>query len=242
MRFKAERMKNILYSFFLLLAAFVPRAGAVTLVEYHMHMQPSPAGERRVALTFDACTGKTDERIMRALLENEIKATIFVTGRWLKRNPATIATLKAHPELFEVENHGARHVPAIDVPEPVFGLVPAGSPKAVAAEVEDGAAAVQRQFYHWPRWYRGAAAEYTASSLELIKSLGFDVGGFSMSGDGGASWSREHAAHVISEARDGDVIIAHINQPTRPAGDGVVEGILKLKSEGFSFVRLNEGF
>jgi peptidoglycan/xylan/chitin deacetylase (PgdA/CDA1 family) len=224
-----------------LLASIAP-AHAVPLIEYHMHMEPSPEGQKRVALTFDACTGKTDTRILDALVQNEIKATIFVTARWLKRNPDAIAAFKAHPELFQIENHGAKHLPAIDVPQPLYGLKPAGSPAAVTEEVENGAAAVQTQFYHWPEWYRGAGAEYTASSLELIKSLGFEVGGFSMSGDGGATWTTAHAEKAVAAAQDGDVIIAHINQPTHPAGAGVVAGIMKLKAEGVIFVRLNEGF
>ena len=46
---------------------------------------------------------------------------------------------------------------------------------------------------------------------------------------------------AVAAAKDGDVIIAHINQPSRPAGAGVVQGILKLKENGFSFVRLDDG-
>lgn len=222
--------------------AFTTPAYAVPLIEYHMHMAPAQDGRKRVALTFDACTGKTDTRILDALVQNEIKATVFVTARWLKRNPEAIATFKAHPELFEIENHGAKHLPAIDVPQLLYGLKPAGSPAAVKTEVEDGAAAVQAQFYHRPQWYRGAGAEYTASSLELIKSLGFEVGGFTTSGDGGATWTTAHAEQAVAAAKDGDVIIAHINQPTHPSGAGVVAGILKLKAGGVIFVRLNEGF
>lgn len=211
------------------------------LIEYHMHMEPSDGG-KRVALTFDACTGKVDERILKALVDNNIKATIFVTARWLKRNLAAIATLKTHSNLFEIENHGAKHLPAVDVPMNVFNLVAAGSPEAVKAEIEGGDTAVKSAFGTTPHWYRGAAAEYTKSSLELIHTLNFRPAGFSLSGDGGASWSMSRAAKAVAGARDGDVIIAHINQPTNPAGAGVVEGMLKLKAEGFSFVTLDMGF
>ena len=211
------------------------------LIEYHMRMEPSD-GNKRVALTFDACTGKVDERILNALIENKIKATIFVTARWLKRNPAAIVTLKAHSDLFEIENHGAKHLPAIDVPMNVFNLVAAGSPEAIKAEVEGGQAAVKSVFETTPQWYRGAGAEYTKSSLELIRTLNFKPAGFSLSGDGGALWSTSRSARAVANAKDGDVIIAHINQPTRPAGAGVVEGILRLKAEGFDFVTLSEGF
>ncbi len=216
-------------------------ATASGLIEYHMQMKPSDSG-KRVALTFDACTGHVDDRILNALVDNKIKATIFVTARWLKRNPQAIITLKAHADLFEIENHGARHLPAVDEPHPVFGLAPAGSPDGVRKEVKDGATAVETAFGHRPTWFRGAAAEYTKTSLELIRTLNFKIGGFSMSGDGGASWTAGHAEKTIAAAKDGDVVIVHINQPTKPAGPGVVAGILKLKAEGFAFVTLNEGF
>ncbi len=229
---------------FLLAAALgvpQPSYAAHGLIEYHMHMEPNDNG-KRVALTFDACTGKTDERILDALIENKIKATIFVTGRWLKRNPAAIATLKANADLFEIENHGAKHLPAVEVPMTVFNLKAAGSTEAIKAEVEGGDTAVKSSFGITPRWYRGAGAEYTKSSLELIPTLNFKPAGFSLSGDGGALWSRTRAARTVAAAKDGDVIIAHINQPAKPAGAGVIEGILKLKDQGFSFVTLNEGF
>lgn len=211
------------------------------LIEYHMHMEPSDDG-KRVALTFDACTGKVDERILKALVDNKIKATIFVTARWLKRNLAAIATLKAHSDLFEIENHGAKHLPAVDVPMNVFGLVAAGSAEAIKIEIEGGETAAKVAFGTTPHWYRGATAEYTKSSLELIRTLNFKPAGFSLSGDGGASWSAFRAAKAVASAKDGDVIIAHINQPTKPAGAGVVQGIIKLKDEGFTFVTLDEGF
>ena len=219
----------------------LPANAGQNLIEYHMHMPPSDNG-KRVALTFDACMGKTDERILKALVENSIAATIFVTARWMKYNRAATATLKAHPDLFEIENHGAQHLPAVDVPMNLFNLATAGSPEAVKTEVSLGATAVVVIFDHQPKWFRGAGAEYTRSSIELIQSMNMRIAGFSFSGDGGATWTAKHAAKAITNAKDGDVIIAHINQPAKPAGAGVVEGILKLKAEGFTFVTLNEAF
>ena len=223
------------------LSAPLPQLSSHHLIEYHMHMEPSE-GTKRVALTFDACTGKADVRILNALVENNIKATIFVTGRWLKRNPAAIATLKANTDLFEIENHGAKHLPAIDFSTRIFGLTSAGSGDAIKLEVLAGAAALNAAFGTSPQWYRGAAAKYTIGAMELIQSLNYKIAGFSLSGDNGATWSSSQAAKAIAAAMDGDVIIAHINQPSKPAGAGVVEGILKLKADGFNFVTLNEGF
>lgn len=212
-----------------------------SLIEYHMRMAPSAEG-KRVALTFDACTGKVDDRILATLVDNKIKATIFVTARWLKRNAPAIAELKAYPELFEIENHGAQHLAAVDEPGLVFSQHTAGSPDGVKREVLGGAAALHKSFDTEPVWFRGATAEYTQTTMDEIKAMGYKIAGFTFSGDGGALFSSEHAARIIAKAQDGDVILAHINQPGRSAGSGVVEGILRLKAEGFNFVTLNEGF
>jgi peptidoglycan/xylan/chitin deacetylase (PgdA/CDA1 family) len=197
---------------------------------------------QRVALTFDACSGKVDMRILDALVQHKIKSTLFVTGRWLRRNPDAIAIMAAHADLFEIENHGARHLVAIATPTKVFGVKAAGNAAALAEEVKGGAEAIAAAFGQQPTWFRGATATYTKSSENDIEAMGYHIAGFSRLGDGGAAFSTARTAKAFASAEDGDVIIAHINQPLRPAGEGVVEGIAALKAKGFVFVTLNDAF
>ncbi|MFO1034937.1 MAG: polysaccharide deacetylase family protein [Hyphomicrobiales bacterium] len=224
-----------------LLAALLaaPQAArAENLVSPQLHLAPSPIP--RVALTLDACSGHTDNRILDALIANNIKSTIFVTARWLRRNPETLARMLARRDLFEIENHGAEHVFAAPWPAKLFGVKSAGSAAALKAEIEGGAAAIKAATGRTPHWYRAAVAEYAESALPLIRSLDVKIAGYSLAGDGGAQYSEQWTAHVISHARPGDVILAHINQPSRPAGAGVVEGVLALKAQGVQFVWLDE--
>jgi peptidoglycan/xylan/chitin deacetylase (PgdA/CDA1 family) len=221
--------------------ASLAQAQAQTLIEPHLSVRAGSRHGPRVALTFDACMGRVDERILNALVENNIRSTIFVTARWLKYNAKAAEVFKQHPELFEIENHGAMHVPAVDVPMAVFGLAAAGSPAAVQAEVQGGADAIEKIFGQRPQWFRGATGKYTHTSEKQIEGLKLRIAGYSLLGDGGASFSQAKAAHVIAAAKNGDVIVAHINQPKKPAGAGVVEGILKLKAAGFIFLRLKDG-
>ncbi|WP_407716694.1 polysaccharide deacetylase family protein [Mangrovibrevibacter kandeliae] len=211
------------------------------LTEPSLRLPPSKAGTPRVALTLDACGGRTDARILSALVEHRIPATIFATGLWLRRNPDAVAVLKAHPELFEVEDHGARHVPAIDRPMSVYGIRSAGSPEAVSAEVQGGAEALVAAGLAQPHWFRGATAKYTPSATAQISALGYRIAGYSINGDGGSMLGAAATEHHVEAARDGDVIIAHINQPTHPAGAGLVKGLLALKARGVVFVTLKEG-
>ena len=44
----------------------------------------------------------------------------------------------------------------------------------------------------------------------------------------------------MAAAKSGDVIVAHLNQPLRPSGAGVVEGLRMLQRQGTTFVRLDQ--
>jgi len=222
-----------------LLCASIAAAKQPDIVEPGLHIAPGGAAGPRVALTFDACMGKTDTRILSMLIENRVPATIFVTGRWLKHNQPVLAELKAHPDLFEIQNHGAMHVPAVDRAMKIYGIAAAGSPQAVAKEVEGGAAAIRAAGIE-PRWFRGSTARYSRSAIAQIRGLGFRIAGYSVNGDGGSLLGARASEKRIAAARDGDVVIAHINQPTHAAGAGVVKGILDLKAKGYSFVKLSD--
>lgn len=215
-------------------------AFAAHLVDPTLHIAKGGAAAPQVALTLDACTGRTDHRILDALVKNNIPATIFVTGRWLKNNKAALDVMLAHPDLFELEDHGARHVPAVTTQVRVYGIRTAGTEEAVRAEVEGGAKALLAASGRKAVWYRDATALYSPDAMTNIRSMGYRIAGFSLNGDEGASLPAATVARRIKAARDGDVIISHINQPTRPSGKGVVEGILALKAKGFRFVRLDQ--
>ncbi len=223
----------------LLTLALAPSAEASALEEPHMHIVPD-SDTPEVALTLDACMGAVDMRVLNVLIDNNVPATIFATRRWLVRNPDTVHLLVSHPDLFEIEDHGADHLPAVIGTQHPYGLVPAGTASAVRDEVVNGAQAIADATGRAPHWYRGAAALYSDDALELIAALGYRIGGFSLNGDLGASASTSKARRLVASAHSGDVIIAHVNQPRRPAGAGVAEGILDLLAKGFRFVRLDD--
>jgi len=221
--------------------AHPPVATGPKLVEPHLHIARSNiAGHARVALTFDACMGEADERILSTLVNERIPATIFVTARWLKRNPKAVAVLLQNPDLFELENHGEKHIPAIDKPVLVYGIASAGSPDAVRQEVEGGAAAMVASGIPAPRWFRGSTAKYDLSAIGQIRAMGYRIAGYSVNGDGGSLLGAAVTEKRISSAKDGDVVISHINQPTHAAGEGVARALVNLKAKGTEFVRLED--
>jgi peptidoglycan/xylan/chitin deacetylase (PgdA/CDA1 family) len=222
-------------------ATALARAKAPALVEPTLHIVPGGAAGPRVALTFDACMGKSDMRILDTLIDNRLPATIFVTERWIRTNRGVLETMLKHPDLFEIEDHGAMHVPAVDRPMRIYGIKAAGSAEAVRAEVAGGADAVLEASGRHPQWFRGATAKYTPAAIVEIRGMGLEVAGYSLNGDGGATFSANLAEKRMAAAKDGDVVIAHINQPGRQSGGGVAKGILDLKAKGYRFVKLADG-
>jgi peptidoglycan/xylan/chitin deacetylase (PgdA/CDA1 family) len=232
-------MRRLLLSLLAAVAITSPAAAKTHLIEPHIHIVPTGSAPE-VALTLDACMGAADMRIINALIDNQVPATIFATRRWLLHNPKVVHLLVSHADLFEIEDHGAEHLPAVIGTEKPYGLTPAGTANGVFNEVLGGAQAVQAATGIPPKWYRGAAALYTQDAIDLIGTMGFRIGGFSLNGDLGASATQKVAEARIAAARSGDVIISHVNQPTRSAGAGVVAGVLDLKAKGFKFVRLED--
>jgi peptidoglycan/xylan/chitin deacetylase (PgdA/CDA1 family) len=208
-------------------------------VEPRVRLAHPPPDRPTIALTLDACPGAFDERIAAALVESGIPATIFVTELWLRRNPAGLAFLLAHRDLFGLENHGELHIPPILGRRSMFGLPVAGDLAAVAREVNEGAASVSTTTGAASRWYRAAAGYYSPPAMAAIQQLGFGIAGYSLNADIGASLPARAVAGRIASATNGEIIVAHINQPYRPSGQGVVDGVRELQSRGASFVRLD---
>lgn len=216
--------------------ATVPRP-----IELHQMLVIPGDNEKIVALTLDACGGGYDEVLIRFLIERQIPATIFVTRRWITRYPAAAAHLNSHPQLFEIENHGARHVPAVIGPgRTVFGLPGSPDISHLKSEVLEGAQAVKLVTGTRPLWYRGAAAEYDRRAMESIEAMGFRIAGFSVNADEGATLSQKEISRRIAQVTPGDIIIAHMNRPGSDIAKGLAEGLETLLAQGYRFVLLRD--
>src|SRR5262245_23248330 len=211
-------------------------------VELHQRLDLSNlSGQNVVALTLDACSGTFDAALVRFLIDHRIPATIFATRRWLERNPEATAILTAHPDLFDIEDHGANHVPAvIGVGRRVYGI--AGSPDVahLREEVSLGAQAVEQATGARPRWYRGATALYDPQAVGDIEAMGYRIAGFSLNADAGATLSASKVAARIRAARSGDILIAHMNRPRSATAEGLAQGLSELQTRGYRFVLLRD--
>lgn len=234
-------MKNL---FLLSLAiAFAPLSveAAQQPIEIHHKLVPQPGVDKQVALTLDACSGKYDSDLIDFLIQHRIPATLFVTKRWLDRNPAGLSVIKAHLDLFQVEDHGEKHIPAvIGAGKSVYGIPGEPDVSHLRREVLEGARAIEEATGIAPRWYRDATAEYDSRSVEEIGKLGYKIAGFSVNADNGATSKKSAIEKRLARIKPGDVIIAHMNKPSSDTAEGLTAGLTRLLQEGVVFVRLDQ--
>lgn len=210
-------------------------------IEIHDQVVSQPGADKRIALTLDACGGKYDDHLISFLIEKRIPATIFATKKWLVRNPLGLSVIKTHLDLFDVEDHGEKHIPAIiGADRKVYGIP--GEPDVIhlRREVVEGARAVEEATGVAPHWYRGATGEYDAQSIKEIEKLGYKIAGFSVNADNGATLKKTTIEKRLMRVKAGDVIIAHMNKPASDTAAGLAAGLDHLLKAGFVFVRLDQ--
>ena len=210
-------------------------------VEVHERLDASAASQREVAITLDACGGRYDAQLIRTLVSLRVAATVFVTKKWLDRNPAGAADLLAHPDLFELEDHGTAHVPAvIGTGRRVYGIGGQPDEQHLRDEVGGAARAIEALTGRAPAFFRGATAVYDARALELIRAMGYQVAGFSVNADAGATLPEAGIVARLRAVQPGDVVIAHMNKPAGATAEAFAAALPELIQRGFRFVLLSQ--
>ncbi len=200
-------------------------------------------GEKIIALTFDACGwGKVsgyDEALVSYLIEENIPATLFISGKWIEDNPDRLLFL-ASQENFEIENHGYHHKPLSVSGRSQYGIRGTASAGEVYDEIFDNA---QRMFDltgRMPRFFRTGTAYYDDVAVDIAAALGETVAGFSVAGDAGATRTKAQIMAVCENVQSGDILLFHMNRPNSETAAGVAAAIPALRERGFSFVKLED--
>jgi peptidoglycan/xylan/chitin deacetylase (PgdA/CDA1 family) len=212
-------------------------------LELHHRIAPAQAaeGKPQAALTLDACGGAYDAALIRLLVSLQVPATLFVTLRWLNSNPLATAEILAQPQLFELQNHGSAHLPAVlGAGRALYGMRGVQDLAGLSAEVNGCAARITQLTGQVPRYFRGAGAAYDRAAIAAIEAMGQRVAGFSLNADGGATFSSAAVAQSLARLQAGDVVIAHMNHPASGTAAGFAKALPLLLAKGFRFVKLSQ--
>ncbi|MCL2331540.1 MAG: polysaccharide deacetylase family protein [Proteobacteria bacterium] len=203
---------------------------------------PANKDAKDLYLTLDACGGHGgdgyDSDIIIFLRANNIPATLFINARWADANPETFAELAADP-LFKIENHGTKHRAASVSGKYAHGIRGTKSAQELASEIGDNADKIEKLTGRRPTWYRSGAAYYDAESIKIItEKLKIKIAGFAKSLDAGATLPAHDVYRIAMTAKPGDILLAHMNQPTSPSGIGLQLALAELIKRGYTFRQL----
>jgi peptidoglycan/xylan/chitin deacetylase (PgdA/CDA1 family) len=196
-----------------------------------------------LALTFDACGTKYGDGYNKALIsllrQEHIPATLFVTGLWMDANPATFKELAADT-LFEIENHGLEHRPCATCGETEYGIQGTLNVGQAIDEVELNNRKIQKVTGRRPEFFRSSTAFCDESCVKVAGQLGITIISYDiLSGDAVPHTpAQEIANNILKDARDGAIVIMHMNHPESGTVEALRTAIPQLRKRGFSFVRL----
>jgi peptidoglycan/xylan/chitin deacetylase (PgdA/CDA1 family) len=196
----------------------------------------APAG-RQLALTFDACDHASDDRLLATLQQYNVPAVLFVCSKWIDANPGRTEQLAANP-LFDVGNHGTRHVPLSVTGRSAYGIAGTKSADKAVAEVWTNQNRIAALTGTAPYWYRTGTAHYDDVAVQIVHELGLTPVGFSVNADNGATSPPGKVGAAITSAAPGSIVLAHMNHPRSGTAAGVGAAIPAMLGAGWEFVRL----
>lgn len=204
-------------------------------------------GDKVVALTFDACgAGRrdgpgngVDAALIALLRRHDARATMFLNSRWIAANPKAFEDLADDPR-FEIANHGTRHLPLSVTGRSAYGENGTRDAGEVYDEVAGNHDELTRLLGKPPRWFRSGTAHYDDIAVRIVAELGERPVGFTVNGDGGATLPRMQIQRQLRQVTAGDIVIGHMNRPTRETAAGYGLGLPGLLAGGIRTVTLSE--
>jgi peptidoglycan/xylan/chitin deacetylase (PgdA/CDA1 family) len=200
-----------------------------------------------IALTFDACGGPTptsagcgvDRDLIALLRRYQVKATLFLNRRWIAANPGIAADL-VHDPLFEIGNHGSRHLPLSVNGRSAYGAIGTRSVAEVYDEVALNQDNLTSLLGRPPRHFRSGTAHADEVAVRIAADLGLTFANFSVNGDAGTTFTAHQIVTTLATATGGDIVISHLNRPEHQTAEGYAVALPRLLERGLRGVHLSE--
>lgn len=199
-------------------------------------------GHDAVALTFDACGGRVlhyNADLIAALRKHEVKATLMIAMQWAQHNPKIFKELLDDP-LFEIGNHGTRHVPLSVSGRSAYGDLGTRNVGEVWDELAGNFHYMAHTWGHRPRFMRAGTAFTDDVASRAADFAGQQLISFGTNGDAGASFTADQVCQSVRATPAGSIVIGHMNRPESGTAPGYDRAIPALKARGLSFVQLSE--
>lgn len=202
-----------------------------------------PTDDKVVSITLDACGWGAgsgyDEALIEYLIDENIAATLFISGKWIEDNPGQIEYFASFDN-FEIENHGYLHKPLSVNGREQYGITGTSSAAEVYDEIENNAQRIGELTGRRPLFFRTGTAYYDDVAIKIAADLGQNIAGYTIAADGGATFSAAQILQVCSNPENGAILLFHMNHPESETAAGIKAVYEDLSSKGYSFVKMED--
>jgi peptidoglycan/xylan/chitin deacetylase (PgdA/CDA1 family) len=189
---------------------------------------------RKIALTFDACPttlpDEYDEKVIDVLLRKNTPATLFLSGRWVEKNPEKVKSLAARPQ-FEIANHAFWHPHLLEKDD-----------DRILRELKRTQAIIKKMTGGTPRYFRPPYGEVDERVAAIAQKAGLSTIQYDIaSGDPDAGLSPQRIIKsILRDAKGGSIIVFHMNRKGVHTAEVLPDIIDGLRERGFTLVTVGE--
>ncbi len=230
-----SRARSRFHAFLLAsIVAFTAPSAASAASEESAIIEHGSRSSRTIALTFDACpTGLPDEydqKVIDILLQENVPATLFLSGRWVEKHPEQAKFLAGKPQ-FEIAAHSYYHPHLTEKPD-----------DRVLREMKRTQAVIKKTTGKTPKYFRPPYGEVDERVATLAKKAGlvtiqYDIA----SGDPDPGLSPQRIVRsVLRDAKGGSIVVFHMNRKGVHTAEMLPEIIKGLREKGFTLVTVGE--
>jgi len=208
-----------------------------------------PAGDRRIALTFDLCeravhvTGY-DARLVDLLRKADARATFFAGGKWLRSHPERALQLMAESR-FELGNHAWTHANMAVAPDAVrqrqvqwtnaqFELLREELDRRLDKRVRAPSHLGPLKLFRLPYGRGGAEA------AQYLNGQGLAVIQWDVVGEGGGGSAQARAQAIAEAVRPGSIVLLHANAVPKDTAELVRQLLPILARKGLATATVGE--
>lgn len=183
--------------------------------------------EKKIAITFDAAWSAEDtDTLIEILKKHSAKATFFVVGDWVDKNPEAVKKLfeKGH----EIGNHSDTHA--------AFSKINREQIKEEILNCNDKIEAVTGVS---PKLVRAPSGDYDNKSIEVTETLNMKMIQWDCDSlDWKLLSADEMYARVTSKVQNGSILLFHNGVENTPSALDKI--LTKLEKDGYEFVTVSE--
>jgi peptidoglycan-N-acetylglucosamine deacetylase len=213
-----------------------PHSPAAAEASQQLIFEHGPRSSSMIALTFDACpTGKLDEydeKVIDILLKGNVPATLFMSGRWVEKNPEKTKLLASQPQ-FEIAAHSYYHPHMMEKDD-----------ERVLRELKRTQSLIRKLTGRTPKYFRPPFGEVDERIAKLAAEAGLITVQYDIaSGDPDPDLSPQKIVRsVLRDAKGGSIIVFHMNRNGVHTADVLPQIVNGLRERGFNLVTIGELF